>query len=61
MRTLSWVIFRRAKGSAEQNYKTVAMAKGWVSVGTVGTPSAVSDPSDPMANCEIVLSLMFVT
>ena len=40
---------------------TRAMTKGLRPVVTVGTLSGVSDPSAPMANCDTVLSLVFVT
>jgi hypothetical protein len=40
---------------------TTAMTKGFRPVVTVGTLSGVSDPSAPMANCDTVLSLVFVT
>ena len=40
---------------------TRAMTKGLRPVVTVGALSGVSDPSAPMANCDTVLSLTFVT
>jgi hypothetical protein len=51
----------RAGGKAGVDQLTSATAEGLTPVITVGVLSAVSDPSAPMANCDTVLSLMFVT
>jgi hypothetical protein len=40
---------------------TSAMTTGFRPAVTVGVLRGVSDPSAPMANCDTVLSLMFVT
>jgi hypothetical protein len=47
-------------GEAGVDQLTSATAAGLAPVVTVGVLSAVSDPSAPMANCDTVLSLMFV-
>ena len=48
-------------GAAGVDQLTSATAEGLTPVATIGVLSAVSDPSAPMANCDTVLSLMFVT
>jgi hypothetical protein len=47
-------------GEAGVDQLTSATAEGLTPVVTVGVLSAVSDPSAPTANCDTVLSLMFV-
>src|ERR1700691_1968742 len=47
-------------GAAGIDQLASATAEGLTPVVTVGVLSTVSDPSAPMANCDTVLSLMFV-
>jgi hypothetical protein len=47
-------------GEAGVDQLTSATPEGLTPVVTIGVLSAVSDPSAPMANCDTVLSFMFV-